>query len=60
MTKVLEQLELTICALGKDWSAEWLHDLLDGHSLAGELVLGRTKQSQVGRARWSKFIIEME
>ena len=42
VTEVLEQLELAVGALGQDGRAEGLHDLLDGHCLAGELVFGRT------------------
>lgn len=42
MSQVLEQLEFSICSLGQDWSAEWLHNLLDRNSLVGELVLGGT------------------
>jgi hypothetical protein len=29
MAQMLEELQLTVCALGQDRSAEWLHDLLD-------------------------------
>jgi hypothetical protein len=39
---MLEQLELAVCALGKDRCAEGLHDLLDGNILVGELITGRT------------------
>jgi len=39
--EVLEELELTVCSLRQDRSAEWLHDLLHGDGLAGELILGR-------------------
>lgn len=39
VSQVLEQLQLTVCALGEDRRAEGLHDLLDGHRLAGQLVL---------------------
>jgi hypothetical protein len=38
---MLEKLQLAVCALGKDRSAEGLHDFLDRHGLAGELILGR-------------------
>jgi hypothetical protein len=37
---MLEQLQFAVCALRQDRSAEGLHDLLDGHGLAGELILG--------------------
>lgn len=40
MSEVLEQLELTIGSLGKDRSAERLHNLLDGDILVGELISG--------------------
>jgi hypothetical protein len=39
--QVLKQLQLAVCALREDRSAERLHDLLDRHGLAGELVLRR-------------------
>ncbi|KAI6769171.1 hypothetical protein HG531_010275 [Fusarium graminearum] len=39
--KMLEQLELTVCALGKHRCAERLHDLLDGDILVGELISSR-------------------
>jgi hypothetical protein len=39
MAKMLEKLQFTVCTLGKDWSTEGLHNLLDGDSLSGELVL---------------------
>lgn len=38
--QVLQQLELSVCSLGKYGSAEGLHDLLDGDIGAGELVFG--------------------
>lgn len=41
VSEVLQELQLSVCALGQDRSAEGLHDLLDGHGLAGELILGR-------------------
>ena len=40
--QVLEQLQLAVGALRKNGGAEGLHDLLDGHGLARELILGRT------------------
>lgn len=40
--QVLEQLELTVRALGEHRSAEGLHDLLDGDILAGKLISGGT------------------
>lgn len=39
VSKVLQQLEFSVCPFGQDGSAEWLHDLLDGDILAGELIL---------------------
>lgn len=32
MLEMFEQLELSVCALRKNWCAEWLHDLLDSHT----------------------------
>ena len=46
MTKVLEELQLSVCSFRQDWSAERLHNLLDCHRLAGQLVFGRTTQDQ--------------
>jgi hypothetical protein len=40
--QMLEQLELAEGALGQHWGAERLHDLLDGHGLACDLILGGT------------------
>lgn len=40
MAEVLQQLQLSVSALGQDRSAEGLHDLLDGDWLAGQLVAG--------------------
>jgi hypothetical protein len=39
--EMLEQLELSVCALREDGSAEGLHDLLDCDILVGELIAGR-------------------
>jgi hypothetical protein len=47
--EVLEKLQLAVCTLGQDRSTEGLHDLLDGHGLAGELVLGRAAPLSVPR-----------
>ena len=41
VSQVLKQLQLAVSALREDWSAEWLHDLLDRDGLAGELILRR-------------------
>jgi hypothetical protein len=41
VSEMLEKLQFAVCALREDWSAEGLHDLLDSHGLASELVLGR-------------------
>lgn len=43
---MLQQLQLSISALRKDRSAEGFHDLLDRHSLAGELILGRAAEQR--------------
>ena len=43
---MLEQLQFSVCALGQDRRAEGLHDLLDGHGLARELILGRAARNQ--------------
>ena len=40
---VLEELELAVSALREDGGVEGLHDLLDRHGGAGQLILGRTK-----------------
>lgn len=37
--QMLEELKLPVCALGEDRCAERLHDFLDSHGLAGELIL---------------------
>ena len=37
--EMLEELELPIRTLGKHWSAEGFHNLLDCHRLPSELVL---------------------
>jgi len=42
VSQVFEEFELAVCSLRKDRGTEWLHDLLDSHRLAGELVFGRT------------------
>jgi hypothetical protein len=47
--EVLEQLELTVCALGEHWSAEGLHDLLDGDILAGKLISGGTVEGTLSQ-----------
>ena len=48
--QVLQQLQLSVCPLGKHRCAEGLHDLLDGDILVGELVSGRaaTENQSVG------------
>lgn len=40
MAEVLEQLELSVGALGEDGGGEGLHDLLDSDILVRELVAG--------------------
>jgi hypothetical protein len=44
---VLEQLQFSVCALGEHWSAEGLHNLLDGHILVRELVSGGTSSQEI-------------
>jgi hypothetical protein len=44
---MLEQLQLAVCALRQDRSAEGLHNLLDGDGLASKLVLGRAVRRSV-------------
>lgn len=55
MAEMLQQLELSVGAFGKDRGAEGLHNLLDRHCLASKLVLGRAGQqrrvSSVSRRR---------
>jgi hypothetical protein len=38
---MLQELKLTICSFRKHGRAEGFHDLLDGNSLAGELIFSR-------------------
>ena len=48
--QVLEELELTVCALGENGRAEGLHDLLDCDILVGELVFrGAARQISLAR-----------
>jgi hypothetical protein len=42
---MLQELELPVRALGEHRRAERLHDLLDRHRLAGELVFGGAEAS---------------
>lgn len=42
---MLQKLQFTVCSLRQHGRAERLHDLLDSHGLASELVLGRTVYS---------------
>jgi hypothetical protein len=49
MLQMLEQLELAEGSFGENWSAEWLHDFLDGYGLAGDLILGRTGEVRLWR-----------
>lgn len=41
VSQVLEQLEFSVGALGKDRCAKGLHDLLDGNILVRELIARR-------------------
>jgi hypothetical protein len=47
MSEMLQKLQLSVCALRQDRGAEGLHDLLDGHGLARELILGRTAPKSI-------------
>ena len=47
VSEVLEQLQLSVRSLGEDGGAEGLHDLFDGHRLAGELILRRTATKSI-------------
>lgn len=46
MSKVLEQLELTVSALGKHCSGEWFHDLLDRDRLVRISVVCRAHEAK--------------
>lgn len=48
--EVLEQLELTVCALCEHRCAERLHDLLDCDILVGKLIPGRTNEAKSSHA----------
>jgi len=50
MAQVLEQLQLTVCALGQDRRAEWLHNLLDCNRRGSELILGRAYKPEGAHA----------
>lgn len=50
MSNVLEQLELSVRALGQDWCTEGLHDLLDRHRGTRQLVLGRANETKGAHA----------
>lgn len=39
---MLEEFELAVGTLAEDWSAEWLHDLLDRHRRVCELIFRGT------------------
>lgn len=57
MSQVLEQLQLTVCSLGENGSAEGLHNLLDGNILVGKLVTGGAASEEDVSAstdRWSQ------
>lgn len=55
VSQVLEQLQLTVGPLGQDGCAEWLHDLLDGNILVGELVSGGANQTKGSHANGLKI-----
>jgi len=40
VAEVLQKLKLTVGSLGQDRCTERLHDLLDGHGLPSQLILG--------------------
>ena len=44
--QVLQQLEFSVGSFRQDRGTDWLHDLLDGHGLVGELILCRATQCQ--------------
>ena len=46
MPDMLEELELAVCPLAENGRAKGLHDLLDGHRGARELVLGRAYKTK--------------
>jgi hypothetical protein len=41
MFEVFQQLQLSVGSLGQYWGTEWLHDLLYGDILVGELIPSR-------------------
>lgn len=43
---MLEQFEFPVSPLGKDGSAEWLHNLFDGHAGISELIFGAAYQAK--------------
>ena len=45
MSKMLQQLQFSVCAFREDRSAEGFHNLLDRHRLAGELILRRAEST---------------
>jgi hypothetical protein len=47
VSQMFEELQLSVCSLRENRSAEWLHDLLDRHGLAGKLILRRTITTSV-------------
>jgi hypothetical protein len=42
VSQMFEEFQFSVCSLGEDGGAEGLHNLLDRHSLVGELILRRT------------------
>ncbi len=52
MAKMLQQLQFSVGSFRKDWGTERLHNLLDCHGLASQLVLCRTKQEV--SERWGR------
>jgi len=46
VSKVLEELEFTVCALGQDGGTEGLHDLLDSDILVCQLIAGGANEAK--------------
>jgi len=58
VSQMLKKLQFAVCSFGQDGGAEGLHNLLDCHGLAGELVFRRTALMSVfGRhaAQWQTY-----
>jgi len=55
--QVLQQFQFAVGSLGKHWSTEWLHDLLDSDICIGELISGGTNQAKGAHANWLEIRI---